>query len=89
MLFLAMMVFAPVAKNCHVAFHSADANITGEMIDEECALCSLEFPAFEEIDNSLAVNVIEREYSVFVPSIIGNLCNSKVNSKVIRGPPEA
>ena len=82
------MVFAPVAKNSHTAFHIPDADITGHVVDEACPLCQIEFPAFEETDNTLSINIIEREYCVFVPSIIGNLCNNPIESLVIRGPPE-
>ncbi|MBO4771303.1 MAG: hypothetical protein J5595_02060 [Bacteroidales bacterium] len=87
-LFLAMAVFAPVAKNCHVVSHVDIETDGGEAWSEVCTLCDIEFPAFEETDNTLAINVIEREYCVYVPSIIGNLCNNPIESLVIRGPPE-
>ena len=88
-LLAAITVFAPVAKNSHTAYHVPDADITGHVVDETCPLCQIEFPAFEETDNTLSINIIEREYCVYVPSIIGNLCNNPIESLVIRGPPEA
>ena len=88
LLFAVMTVFAPVAKNCHVVSHVDIETDGGEAWSEVCTLCDIEFPAFEETDNTLSVNVIEREYCVYVPSIIGNLCNNPIESLVIRGPPE-
>ncbi|MBQ1697006.1 MAG: hypothetical protein IIT83_00480 [Bacteroidales bacterium] len=87
MILAAMAVFTPAAKYCHVVSH-VDIETDGEAWSEVCTLCDIEFPAFEETDNTLAVNIIEREYCVFVPSIIGNLCNNPIESLVIRGPPE-
>ena len=88
MILAAMALLTPAAKYCHVVSHVDIETDGGEAWSEVCTLCDIEFPAFEETDNTLSVNVIEREYCVYVPSIIGNLCNNPIESLVIRGPPE-
>jgi hypothetical protein len=88
LIFAAITVLAPVAKNYHVTYHT-DTETAGETISEHCALCCLEFPSFEHSDTTPAIIVVMRDVAVFVPSILGHLCNKTVNSLVIRGPPEA
>ncbi|MBQ4405476.1 MAG: hypothetical protein II852_00545 [Bacteroidales bacterium] len=89
LLFLAMTLIAPVAQNCHVAYHVDNMDIAGDTVSEACALCSLEFPAFEDCNSNPVISTVERKACVYVPSIVGNLCNNPIKSLVIRGPPEA
>ncbi len=85
--FAMLAVFTPVAKNMHVNLH-VSTEISGDAVSEDCPLCNIEFPAFEAAGNSVELVAVEREYKVFVPVFIGNLCDNKVKSFVIRGPPE-
>ena len=89
LLFLVMTLFAPVAQNCHVAYHVGNMDIAGDAVSEACTLCSLEFPAFEDSNSNPVISTVERKACVYVPSIVGNLCNNPIESLVIRGPPEA
>jgi len=87
-MFALITVLMPTAKNLHVSFH-ATSEIIGEVITEDCPLCNIEFPAFEFNDNNIELNTVERPFVIYVPNILGNLCNNKVESLVIRGPPSA
>ena len=87
-MFLVMTLIAPVAKDCHVAYHVDNTEIAGDAVSEDCPLCSMEFPAFDDCESNPAIITVERKACVYVPSIIGNLCNNKIQSLVIRGPPE-
>ena len=89
LLFLVMTLIAPVAQNCHVAYHVDNTEIADDAVSEACALCSLEFPAFEDCNSNPVISTVERKACVYVQSIVGNLCNNPIKSLVIRGPPEA
>jgi len=76
LLFLAMTLIAPVAQNCHVAYHVDNMDIADDAVSEDC-------------NSNPVISTVERKACVYVPSIVGNLCNNPIKSLVIRGPPEA
>lgn len=88
LLLAAIAVLAPVVHDQHVCFHH-NMDVDGHAISEHCAICSLEFPAFEKSDPTPIITEIEQTAAYYVPSIIGNLCSEQTLSSVIRGPPMA
>ncbi|MCR5454102.1 MAG: hypothetical protein K6F33_03850 [Bacteroidales bacterium] len=88
LLFAVVTVLAPVVRNQHVVLHN-NIETEGHAVNEHCAMCNLEFPAFEQSDPTPTITEIEQTSAYFVPSIIGNLCTKEILSAEIRGPPAA